>query len=119
MVQDARIYNYNSKTDGWKTFPGAKTKTIKIDMKRRGIQEADIPFTHYVKSGMTLCGEEEAAGASFYNDTRNQCDGCREGLRKQTKKAFALKKAGDESKNVIDYKAAAAKDRPESSSVSH
>ena len=108
----AKIYNYDSKTDGWKTFPDAETKTIKIDMKQRGIRERDIPFTHYVRAGKTLCGLPEASGASFYNDSRNQCDDCREGVRKQTKEAFALRDANDETKNVINYKAAAAKDNP-------
>ena len=119
MVQNAKIYNYNSDTDGWKTFPGAETKTIKIDQKQRGIREYEIPHTHYVVKGKTLCGLTEIAGSSFYNDPRNQCDGCRAGVRKQTKEAYALRDKGDESKNVIDYKAAAAKDHPESSSVSH
>ena len=119
MAQNAKIYNYNPATDGWKTYPDAETKTIKIDQKQRGIREYEIPFTHYCKNGKALCGAEEPSGSSFYNDPRNQCDDCREGVRKQTKEAFALRDKGDESKNVIDYKAAAAKDHPESSSVSH
>jgi len=119
MAETTRIYNYNSATDGWKMFPGAELKTIKIDMKNRGIREVDIEFTHYCKAGKTLCGLDEPAGSSFRNDVRNQCDGCREGLRQQTIEAFALRDAGDESKNVVDYKAAAKKDKPESSKVSH
>jgi len=115
----ANIYNYDSATDGWKMFPGADKKTIKIDMKNRGIREVEIEFTHYCKAGKTLCGLPEASGSSFRNDVRNQCDGCREGLRNQTKEAFALRDAQDESKNVVDYKKAAKLDHPETSSVSH
>lgn len=123
-----RIYSTDSKKDGWKAFPGAATKTIKIDMKQRGIRERDIPFTHYVVKGVALCGETEPEGSGFYNDSRNQCDDCREGVRKQTKHDKQLEadcRAGKisvekaESENVIDYKANAAKDKPESSSVSH
>lgn len=120
-MPEAKIYNYDPKTDGWKTFAGADTKTIKIDQKQRGIREYEIPYTHYVRAGKTLCGLEggDVDAAKFYNDSRNQCDGCREGVRQQTKEAFALRDAGDESKNVVDYKVAAAKDNPKSSSVSH
>ena len=115
----AHIYNYNPKTDGWKVFPNTKINKIKIDQKMRGIREYDIPLTHYVKAGVTFCGINEPEGSSYYNDIRNQCDGCREGLRAQTIEAFALRDANDESKNVIDYAAAAKKDKPESSRVSH
>ena len=119
-MAEARIYNYDSKTDGWKRLGGAPTKTIKIDQKLRGIQEYDIPLTHYVKGGVALCGEAAGIGdATFYNDPRNQCSACKQKVREQTLEAKALEKAKDESKNVIDYKAAAAKDKPESSSVSH
>ncbi len=111
----ARIYTTNSKTDGWKSFPNAETKTIKIDQKQRGIREYDIPYTHYCIKGKALCGESEPTGSSFYNDTRNQCDGCREGLRAKTKHDFTLRDKGDESENVVDYKANMAKDKPESS----
>jgi len=114
-----RIYNYDSKTDGWKVFPGAKLKTIRIDQKQRGIREYDIPYTHYCKAGKTFCGETEPTGSSFYNDVRNQCDGCREGLRQQTKQAQAALASGDESINVIDYKAAEKLDKPQSAKVSH
>ena len=124
----ARIYSFDPATDGWKMFPGAELKTIKIDMKNRGIREAQIEFTHYCKAGKTLCGLDEDPGATFRNDVRNQCDGCRAGLRKQTihdKALFDACEAGEiteeeaEKDNVIDYKAAAKKDKPESSRVSH
>ena len=124
----AHIYNFNPATDGWKLFPGAETKKIKIDQKMRGIREYDIPLTHYCKAGKTFCGITEDPGATYYNDVRNQCDGCREGLRKQTLEAYAARDAALSGKmtdeqaekiNVIDYKAAAKKDKPESSRVSH
>lgn len=124
----AKIYSFDPATDGWKTFPGAETKTIKIDMKMRGIREADIAFTHYCKGGAALCGLPEASGASFYNDVRNQCDGCRAGLRKQTikdKALFDACEAGEiteeeaEKDNVIDYKAAEKLDHPETAKVGH
>jgi len=114
-----KIYNYDSATDGWKMFPGAELKTIRIDQKQRGIREYEIPLIHYCKAGKALCGLVEASGASFYNDPRNQCSGCAEGVRQQTKEAFALRDAQDDSKNVIDYRAAEKKDKPESSKVSH
>lgn len=124
----ARIYSYDPKTDGWKTFPNAELKTIKIDMKMRGIRETDIAFSHYCKAGVTFCGLPEASGASFYNDVRNQCDGCRAGLRKQTINDKALFDACEvgaittdeaEKDNVIDYKAVAKLDHPESARVGH
>jgi len=114
-----KIYNYDSKTDGWKKFPGCSSKKIKIDMKNRGIRETEIEFTHYCKGGKTLCGEVEPSGSSFRNDVRNQCDGCREGLRQQTKEAQSALSKGDESINVIDYKVAEKTDHPEASRVSH
>ena len=125
---EPRIYTTNSKTDGWKAFPGAETKPIKIDMKLRGIQERDITFSHYCVNGKALCGLSEPEGSGFYNDSRNQCDKCRNGLRKKTIHDYKLRddcrankisveKA--ESENVIDYKAAAKNDHPETSSVSH
>lgn len=124
----ARIYSYNPQTDGWKMFPGAEKKTIKIDMKNRGIREAEIEFTHYVKAGKTFCGLPEPEGSSFRNDVRNQCDGCRQGLREQTIKDKALFEACErgeiteeeaEKDNVIDYKAVTKLDKPQSSRVSH
>lgn len=128
MPEQARIYNFDPKTDGWKQLPGAEVKTIKIDQKMRGIREYDIPLTHYFKSGTAFCGATEVEGTTFYNDVRNQCDACRQGVREQTKEAKAALEAvktGDrtiteaESINVIDYKANAVKDKPESSKVSH
>lgn len=121
-IANPRIYNYDPKTDGWKKFPGAETKTIKIDQKMRGIREFEIPYTHYCKAGKTLCGLNEETGATFYNDPRNTCDGCKEGLRQQTKQAMqaladarsgAISEAKAEEINVIDYKAAEANDHPE------
>lgn len=123
-----KIYNFNPKTDGWKTFHGAETKTIKIDQKQRGIREYEIPLTHYCKGGQTMCGMQEVAGVSFYNDARNQCPVCRGGVRDQTKQAIKnlndaragkISKDKAEEINVIDYKAAEAADHPESSKVSH
>ncbi|MBL4817995.1 MAG: hypothetical protein JKY15_02010 [Deltaproteobacteria bacterium] len=114
-----RIYNYNSDTDGWKQLPNAQLKTIKIDQKQRGIREYEIPLTHYFKGGKSFCGITEVEGTSFYNDTRNQCDDCREGLRAQSREAKEALERKDESVNVIDYKAAEAKDHPETAKVSH
>ena len=110
MATPGKIYTTNPKTDGWKAFDLNNTRTVKIDMKQRGVQERKIVFTHYCVKGKALCGLTEETGSSFYNDPRNQCDGCREGLRQKTKHDFALRDAGDESENVIDYKAAADKD---------
>ena len=110
MATQGKIYTTNPKTDGWKAFPNAETKTVKIDMKQRGIQEREITFNHYCVNGKTLCGLTEEPSSTFYNDPRNQCDGCRAGLRTKTKHDFALRDANDETENVIDYKAAAAKD---------
>jgi len=114
-----RIYNFDPKTDGWKTFPDAPVKPIKIDQKQRGIREFDIPLTHYVKNGKTLCGQTEPEGTIFYNDVRNQCDKCRQGVREQTILARKALESNDESINVIDYKAAETDDHPETATVSH
>lgn len=123
-MPEPHLYTTNPKTDGWKKFPDAKIKMVKIDAKMRGIKEWPIPFTHYVVGGKALCGENEPEGSSFYNDTRNNCDGCREGLRQKTKADYATRdacRAGKitveeaEKGNVIDYKAAAVKDKPETS----
>ena len=122
MAETIRIYNYNSKTDGWKQLgnsPKSESKTIKIDQKQRGIREYEIPLTHYVKKGKTFCGIPEPTGTRFYNDVKNQCDKCRDGVRAQTLHAQKAFEANNETVNVIDYKAAAAKDHPESSKVSH
>lgn len=127
-MPEARIYTIDSAKDGWKRFPEAELKTIMIDMKQRGIREREISFTHYCVNGKALCGLSEPEGSGFYNDSRNQCDKCRAGLRKKTINDYKLRddcrankisveKA--ESENVIDYKAAEAKDHPETSSVSH
>jgi len=127
-MPEPRIYTTNSKTDGWKAFPGAELKKVKLDMKNRGVREREIKFTHYVVNGKALCGESEPEGSGFYNDSKNQCDGCREGLRAKTihdKKLLEDCRSGKitkekaESENVIDYAAAEKKDKPESSSVSH
>lgn len=124
----ARIYTFDPATDGWKMFPGAEKKTIKIDMKNRGIREAEIEFTHYCKVGKTLCGLDEPEGSLFRNDVRNQCSDCRAGVRKQTihdKALFDACEAGEiteaeaEKDNVIDYKAVAKLDKPQSAKVSH
>ena len=127
-MPEPRIYTINPKTDGWKTFPGAELKTIKIDQKQRGVREYKIPFTHYCVNGKALCGLSEPEGSGFYNDSRNQCSDCRQGVRKKTIHDYKLRddcrankisveKA--ESENVIDYKAAAKNDHPETSSVNH
>jgi len=112
-MPQGRIYTYDSKTDGWKKFPDAPVKIVKVDGKMRGIKEWEIPLTHYCVAGKTLCGLPEAEGSSWYNDTKNQCDGCREGMRQKTKHDFGLRDSGDETENVVDYKANAAKDKPE------
>lgn len=127
-MPEPHLYTIDPKTDGWKAFPNAELKTIKIDQHQRGIREYEIPFTHYVVGGVALCGETEPEGSGFYNDTRNNCNGCREGLRQKTKHDYAIRdacRAGKitveeaEKDNVIDYKAAAAKDKPETSLPSH
>jgi len=110
-----KIYNYNPKTDGWKkvqsegpgkecTFPQGLRKDITIA----------VPLQHYFKNGRSMCDKypTEPADSAFHNNPANYCSDCLVGARLQAKEANELLAAGDESKNVIDYVAAAKKDKP-------
>lgn len=115
----ARIYNYDSKKDGWKSSPseGATVKYTVISGKRT--IERDDPLCHYFKDGKSMCGIDELADVRFENNTHAYCAKCLPGCRKFAIESKALETAGDESKNVVDYKAAEKKDHPETAKVSH
>jgi len=110
-----KIYNYNSKTDGWKkvhsegpgkefTFPQGTRKDITLN----------IPLQHYFRDGKSMCAKypSEPADTMFMNNPANYCSDCLVGARLLAKEANELLAAGDESKNVIDYHAAEKKDKP-------
>ena len=110
-----KIYNYNSKTDGWKsvasegpgkemTFPQGQRKDITVK----------VPLQHYFRNGSSMCDKysTEPTDSAFYNNPANYCSDCLVGARKMAKEANELLAAGDESKNVVDYAAAEKKDNP-------
>jgi len=110
-----KIYNYDSKTDGWKRVHSegeGREFTIPHEVRKDTVR--NIPLQHYFKNGKSMCDKyaAEPVDTSFYNDSRNYCSDCLVGVRNQTKEANELLAAGDESKNVIDYKAAEKKDKP-------
>ena len=118
----ARIYNYDSSKDGWKAVPSEKvTKTFTVDAGKRGKITRTQPVVHYFKGGKSMCSKfpTEPPDAKFENQTQCYCDECLPGVRKFALESKALEAAGDESKNIVDYKAAEKTDKPESSSVSH
>ena len=80
-----------------------------------------VPVQHYFKNGKSLDGKYATipSGAHRENDPVGYCSECLAGVRKQTIQAYALRDAGDETKNVIDYKVTAAKDKPESATSGH
>lgn len=117
-----RIYNFDSKKDGWKAVPSENvTKTWTIDSGQRGKREYSGPVVHYFLNGKSMCSKfpTEPADAVFNNTPQAYCDECLPGCREFAKHSKALETAGDESENVIDYKAAEKKDKPETAKVSH
>ena len=118
----AHIYNFDPATDGWKAVPSEKAdKTYTIDAGKRGKITRTSPVLHYFLAGKSMCDKfpTEPADAVFQNNTHAYCDACLPGCRKFAIDSKALETAGDESKNVIDYKAAEKKDKPETAKVTH
>lgn len=122
------VYNTNPETDGWKKVesegPG-KMVTVPQGM-RKDITVA-IPLQHYFKAGKSMCDKypAEPEDTVFMNDPKNYCSDCLVGTRKLAKRTEELRlkdEAGDiagaEADNVIDYKAAQKKDKPQTAKSS-
>ena len=115
----AKIYNYDSLKDGWKSSASeAATVKYTVDTGRRTI-ERDDPLCHYFLNGKSMCGITEPSDAKFENNSHAYCAKCLPGCREFAIKSKALETAGDESQNVVDYKEAEKKDKPETATVSH
>ncbi len=122
MAQIARIYNFDSSKDGWKAVPSEKvTVTFTVNSAKRGKITRTEPVLHYFLNGKSMCDKfpTEPGDAVFSNNSHCYCPECLPGCREFAKHSKALETARDESENVIDYKEAEKKDKPESARVSH
>lgn len=113
--------------DGWYAVPSEKV-FVEYDQaigKRGRIDHVKQAKLHFFKDGKSYCGKYPSIpnDAHMDNNPAGYCSDCLVGLRKQIAHGWKLRDAnggkGDESENVIDWKAIAAKDKPQTSKTSH
>ena len=117
----------NEHDDGWYAIP-SENATVEYDQaigKRGRVEHVVQPILHFFKDGKSYCGKFTTipSDAHMDNNPEGYCRDCLPGLRKQISHNWELRDAndgkGDESENVIDWKAIAAKDKPETSRTGH
>lgn len=115
--------------DGWYAIPGEVPVDFLVRVKVEFNKIHKVPKQHYFVNGKCLCGKYPSYPSDAYreNNPPGYDSECLKVMRKQiVVKALELKAKGDagdiagaEAENVIDYKAAAAKDHPESAKSGH
>ena len=119
--------NPDERDDGWYAVP-SENEYVEYDQavgKRGRIKHVKQSRLHFFKDGKSYCGKFSTfpSDATPQNNPEGYCSDCLPGLRKQIAHSWDLRDAnngeGDESENVIDWKAVAAKDHPQTATTSH
>lgn len=115
--------------DGWYAIPGEVPVDFMVRVKVEFNKIYKVPKQHFFFDGKCLCGKYPTipSGAYRENNPAGYDSECLKVMRKQfVERALKLKEkglagdtAGAEAENVIDYRAAAAKDHPESAKSGH
>ena len=127
-MPDYAIY-LTKANDGWYAIPGEVPVDFLVRVKVEFNKTYKVPKQHFFFDGKCLCGKYPSISTDAYRDNNppGYDSECLNIFRKQfVVRALMLKakgEAGDitgaEAENVIDYKAAAAKDHPESAHSGH
>jgi len=115
--------------DGWHAIPGEVPVDHMVRVKVEFDKIYKVPKQHFFFDGKCLCGKYPSIPTDAFreNNPAGYDSECLKVMRKQiVEKALALKEqgeagdtAGAEAENVIDYKAAAVMDHPESAHSEH
>lgn len=115
--------------DGWYAIAGEVPVDFMVRVKVEFNKIYKVPRQHYFVDGKCLCGKYPSLPSDAYreNNPAGYDSECLKLVRKDyVVRALTLKEkgeagdiAGAEAENVIDYKATAAKDHPESAHSGH
>ena len=115
--------------DGWYAIPGEVPVDFLVRVKVEFNKIYKVPKQHFFFDGKCLCGKYPTIPSDAYreNNPPGYDSECLKIMRKDfVVRALKLKEmglagdtAGAEAENVIDYRAAAAKDHPESAKSGH